>query len=178
MCDRLEVASSLKKSSRHLAEGTKDEERSLLCLDTRLRRENHSMRWGTSCPRLTRPQPKPLDVNGSISMSFGSGSCIGEWYRKGEERAGREWDICILKWSQEVKAWQPRTADKQLKYEMWVAEMPHSTWRHSFSIVSFRCSEKKSDQNAVNLFFTCSAHDLESHTHMPPLRNETFYQMN
>jgi len=96
-----------KNPSRYFAELSKDGKRSVLCLETRLRRGNNLMRWGTSCPRLIRPQPKPLDVNGSISMSFGLGSCTAERYLKGEERAGREWDICILEWSQEAKAWHP-----------------------------------------------------------------------
>lgn len=38
--------------------------------------------------------------------------------------------------------------------------------------------KKKTDQNAVNLLLTFSAHDLDSDTHMQSLRNETFYQMN
>lgn len=65
-----------------------------------------SMQWRTLCLSIIQSQPKALDVSGSISMIFGLGFCI-EWYLKGEERAGRERNIRILEWNQEVKAWQP-----------------------------------------------------------------------
>lgn len=167
-----------KKTSRYFAEGNKDGKRFMLCLDTRLTRGNNSMQWGTLRPRLIRPQPKSLDVNGSISMSYGLHSCIGEWYPKGEARAQREWDICIL--SYKVRKLRPDSLIEQtnsLSTRCGLLKCLTPRGSIPFQLSLSRIQRKR----LTKMQFVChflSDHGLERGTYMQLLRNKTFYQLN